>query len=86
MIEPIRVLLDEGVPERLRRSFSENFVVETVGYREWEGLKNGELLRAAEEHFDFADRKRQCERIEAPTYVAVRTVTAETERFPTRVR
>ena len=52
MIKPIRVLLDESVPERLRRSFSEDFVVETVGYREWKGLKNGELLRVAEEHFD----------------------------------
>ena len=52
MTKPIRVLLDEGVPERLRRSFSEDFVVETVGYWEWKGLKNGELLRAAEEHFD----------------------------------
>jgi hypothetical protein len=52
MSKPIRVLLDEGVPERLRRSFSEDFVVETVGFREWKGLKNGDPLRAAEKHFD----------------------------------
>ena len=26
--------------------------VETVEYRSWKGLKNGALLRAAEEHFD----------------------------------
>jgi len=52
MNEPIRVLLDEGVPERLRRAFSSGFIVETVSYREWKGLTNGDLLRVAEKHFD----------------------------------
>ena len=52
MDEPIRVLLDEGVPERLRQAFSPGFIVETVGYREWKGVKNGDLLRIAEQYFD----------------------------------
>ncbi len=52
MAEPIRVLLDEGVPEKLRGAFSAAFHVETVRYRTWAGLKNGELLRAAERDFD----------------------------------
>ncbi len=52
MRERIRVLLDEGVPEKLRGAFSDAFTVETVRYRGWTGLKNGALLRAAEEDFD----------------------------------
>ena len=50
--EPIRVLLDEGVPERLRSEFSTAFAVETVRYRGWRGMRNGDLLRAAEAAFD----------------------------------
>ena len=52
MPERVRVLLDEGVPEKLRATFSDAFEVETVRYRGWTGLKNGALLRAAEEAFD----------------------------------
>ena len=52
MLEPVRVLLDESVPEKLRTKFSADFVVETVRYQGWAGLKNGELLRAAEPIFD----------------------------------
>lgn len=50
--EPIRVLLGEGVPERLRSEFSEAFAVETVRSRGWRGMRNGDLLRAAEATFD----------------------------------
>lgn len=52
MADPIRVLLDESIPEKLRRAFSPSLSVETVRYRGWAGLKNGELLRAAEKDFD----------------------------------
>ncbi len=52
MAEPLRVLLDEGVPEKLRTAFSEGFTVETVRYRGWTGTRNGDLLRAAEAAFD----------------------------------
>ena len=48
----MRVLLDEDIPIRLRLHFGEAVDVETVEYRGWKGLKNGELLRAAQEHFD----------------------------------
>ena len=48
----MRVLLDEDIPTRLRLHFGEVADVETVEYRGWKGLKNGELLRAAQEHFD----------------------------------
>ena len=52
MPERVRVLLDESIPEKLRRAFSASFEVETVRYQGWSGLKNGELLRAAEADFD----------------------------------
>ena len=47
----MKVLLDEDVPVRLRFYF-QTAEVETVEYRGWKGLKNGALLRAAQEHFD----------------------------------
>ena len=52
MPEPIRVLLDEGIPHQLRGAFSPAFTVETTQYRGWAGLKNGQLLRAAAPFFD----------------------------------
>ncbi len=48
----IVILLDEGVPEKLRGEFSSAFVVETVRYRGWAGKRNGELLALAETDFD----------------------------------
>lgn len=48
----MRVLLDEDIPIRLRLDFGPEVDVETVEYRGWKGLKNGALLRAAQEHFD----------------------------------
>ncbi len=47
----MKVLLDEDIPIRLRQYF-QTAEVETVEYRGWKGLKNGALLRAAQEHFD----------------------------------
>ncbi len=52
MPEPLRVLLDESIPAKLRAEFSDALAVETVRYRGWTGLKNGALLRAAEQAFD----------------------------------
>lgn len=47
----MRVLLDESLPRRLARFVTEG-VVETVYDRGWAGLKNGALLKRAEEDFD----------------------------------
>ena len=47
----MKVLLDEDIPVQLRYYF-QAAEVETVEYRGWKGLKNGALLRAAQEHFD----------------------------------
>jgi hypothetical protein len=44
----VKVLLDENLAHRLRANLGTHEVF-TVGYKGWAGLKNGELLRAAEE-------------------------------------
>ncbi len=48
----MRLLLDEDIPLKLRHYFRGDLQVETVQYRGWRGLENGELLRAAERDFD----------------------------------
>lgn len=44
----MKVLLDENLAHRLRKNLGAHEVF-TVKYKGWTGLKNGELLRAAEE-------------------------------------
>ena len=53
-----RVLFDEDVPRPLRRDLP-GFEIRTVTEAGWSGVKNGELLRRADEVFDVfltADR------------------------------
>lgn len=53
-----RVLFDEDVPRPLRRHLP-GFHIQTVVEAGWAGVKNGELLRRADESFDVfltADR------------------------------
>lgn len=45
----MKVLLDENLPHRLRKNAGSHKVF-TVSYKGWAGLKNGELLRTAEEN------------------------------------
>jgi hypothetical protein len=45
----VKVLLDENLDHALRRLLGQHEVV-TVTYMGWIGLKNGELLRAAEDN------------------------------------
>ena len=56
----MRVLLDEDLPHKLRLAILRHNV-STVAYVGWSGLKNGELLRVAEEAgfevFLTADKK-----------------------------
>ena len=47
----MRVLLDECLPRPLKRLLV-GYDVETIQERGWGGIKNGELLSLAEEHFD----------------------------------
>lgn len=48
----MRVLLDEQIDWRLKRSFDPEHEVETVRERAWIGKRNGELLRVAASSFD----------------------------------
>ena len=43
----MKVLLDENLTHRLRKNLGEHEVF-TVAYKGWAGLKNGDLLRRAE--------------------------------------
>ena len=47
----MRLLLDESLPRRLTQHLSD-VEVDTVYDRGWSGLKNGDLLRAAEAEYD----------------------------------
>jgi predicted nuclease of predicted toxin-antitoxin system len=48
----MRVLLDENIDRRLKQTFDSDFEVVTVTEHGWNGIKNSELLRAAEAEFD----------------------------------
>jgi predicted nuclease of predicted toxin-antitoxin system len=48
----MRVLLDENLDHRLRRSFDRSVEVRTVAEQGWKGKRNGELLALASREFD----------------------------------
>lgn len=48
----MRVLLDEHIDVTLKDLFDGDFEVLTVRERRWNGMKNGALLRAAQDEFD----------------------------------
>jgi hypothetical protein len=45
----MKILLDESVPQKLRRIIEGGHTVVTAWYHGWSGLKNGALLDAAEQ-------------------------------------
>lgn len=47
----MRILLDENVPRKMKQAFP-GFIVATVGEMGWAGVRNGELLKLAENVFD----------------------------------
>jgi hypothetical protein len=47
----VKILLDESVPRLLKLRLPQ-LEISTVQEMGWVGLRNGELLRRAEEHFD----------------------------------
>lgn len=48
----MKILLDESVPHLLKRRLP-HLDISTVQEMGWAGVRNGELLRQAEEHFDI---------------------------------
>ncbi len=49
----MRLLLDESLPRRLKQQFPSGVFVATVPDQQWQGKKNGELLRLAAAEFDI---------------------------------
>jgi hypothetical protein len=45
----MKIVLDESVPQKLRLLLEGGNTVVTASFQGWSGLKNGELLHAAEE-------------------------------------
>ncbi|MBF0289872.1 MAG: DUF5615 family PIN-like protein [SAR324 cluster bacterium] len=47
----MKILLDECIDHRFRREFADHDIA-TVGSMVWNSIKNGELLKLAEQEFD----------------------------------
>lgn len=47
-----RILLDENIDQSLKPLFDKEFEVLTVREHDWNGKKNGELLKLTEQEFD----------------------------------
>lgn len=45
----MKIILDESVPQKLRRLIHDGHTVVTTWFQGWSGLKNGALLTAAED-------------------------------------
>jgi predicted nuclease of predicted toxin-antitoxin system len=79
----MRLLLDESVPRRLARHLA-GVEVDTVHDRTWSGLKNGELLRAAESEYDVfvtADQNLQYQQHLPGFAIGVVVLAARTNRL-----
>jgi predicted nuclease of predicted toxin-antitoxin system len=79
----VNVLLDECVPARLAREFASHSVT-TVQRRGWSGIKNGELLRLAQNEFEVlitVDRKLSAEQDLKNFIIAVVLVRPATNRL-----
>ena len=78
-----RVLFDENMPRKLRLDLPE-FEIRTVRDQGWSGLKNGELLRKAQESFAVlvtGDKRLQYQQNIASFAIAVVVVSASTTRL-----
>jgi predicted nuclease of predicted toxin-antitoxin system len=79
----VRLLLDESIPLRLARHLT-GVDVETVHDRHWSGLKNGDLLRAAEPDYDVfvtADQNLQYQQNLKGFKIRVAVLAAHTNRL-----
>ena len=79
----MRVLLDENVDRKLKRSFDARHEVVAVRERGWSGKKNGDLLASAAAEFDVLftlDRNMQHQQRLATYNLAVVLVTAISNR------
>ena len=80
----MRLLLDESLPSRLRRSLS-GHTVKTVIEMGWGGIKNGKLLALASEQFDAfitADQNLQYQQNLAKLPISVLVLAAHSNELP----
>lgn len=80
---PIRILLDECLPKKLKREL-QDYTVATVQEMGWAGKKNGELMRVARGHFDVfltADQNLQYQQNLAYAAVGVIVLVAPNNRI-----
>lgn len=78
-----RVLFDENMPRLLRHDLPE-FHIRTVQEEGWSGLKNGELLREAQEAFEVlvtGDKQLQHQQNIASHRIALVVVSAQSTRL-----
>ncbi len=80
----MRLLIDENLPKRLKLDFLEHEVF-TVRYKNWSGVKNGELLKLlTEEGFDALltfDKNLQHQQNFSKYSVAVFVLSARINRY-----
>ena len=80
----MRLLLDESLPSRLRRSMS-GHSVKTVIEMGWGGIKNGKLLALASEQFDAfitADQNLQFQQNLTKLPISVLVLAAHSNELP----
>ena len=80
----MRLLLDESVPSRLRRSLPDH-AVRTVVEMGWSGVKNGKLLALAADEFDAfitVDKNLPYQQNLATLPVAIVVLDAESNELP----
>lgn len=80
---PMRILLDESVPERLAQLLA-GHTCESVRQRGWKGLGNGRLLAAASSDFDVlltADKNMEYQQNLAVLPISIVIMLAHSNRF-----
>lgn len=80
---PIRILLDECLPKKLKRELRD-YSVATVQEMGWSGKKNGELMGLARDHFDIfltADQNLQYQQNLAYASIGVVILVAPSNRI-----
>ena len=82
----MRVLLDEHLDHRLRRSFDLSVEVASVAEQGWKRKKNGELVQLASREFDAlitADQNLEYQQNVARYNLGIVVLVARSNRLPT---
>ena len=80
----MRVLLDENIDRRLKRHFDAGCEVMTIDECGWKGMKNDQLLRAAQDTFDVfvtMDKSLECQQNLRSIRLGIVIVEAQSNRY-----